>query len=545
MKSGGQGHVTQLGRRASGWSPGQPREADDDVHLEALGELERLAPRLVVGLRDRGVGVERVAVLGERGDAHGALGEGALERVERGGVAEQAVRVGVGVAEVVARGELDALDAERGDPVQGLLERQPVVQHRQDSDLHALDPAWAPCLSRASSWPRWIARARAEARNGGASRRRRAIWASATWRGPRPARCLRDRATGATIRRCVSSIRIDAAFPAASRALSKFTSKDVARVAGVSQSTVSYVLTGKRPISEETRRRVLDAIEHLTYEPNAGARALASQRTSVIGLVVPFHAGSDPPGVLPFIETIANAARERDHDVLLVTSDEGSAGLRRLAGRSLCDAIVLMDIEAHDERIPVGRVPAGAGGPRGRSGGPGRAALRRPRLRAGGAAGRRRARRDGPRPAGVHRALGRRRRARPQLRATVHGRGPRGQPSGTGCRTSSSRRSSRRAPVRRPRSSAPSPRAATTGSASSCPTARVLQPLLQHAQRARPRARSRRLRDRAVHRRRGRARASRRSPTCPRSRATSRGVPWRRCSGCSSRPSRGRRPRSS
>ena len=142
--------------------------------------------------------------------------------------------------------------------------------------------------------------------------------------------------------------------------MSKFTSKDVARVAGVSQSTVSYVLTGKRPISEQTRRRVLEAIEHLTYEPNAGARALASQRTSVIGLVVPFHAGSDPPGVLPFIETIANSARERDHDVLLVTSDEGSAGLRRLAGRSLCDAIVLMDIEAHDERIPVAaslRVP--------------------------------------------------------------------------------------------------------------------------------------------------------------------------------------------
>ena len=42
-----------------------------------------------------------------------------------------------------------------------------------------------------------------------------------------------------------------------------------------------------------------------------------------------------------------------EHDVLLVTADEGSAGLRRLARRSLCDAIVLMDIEAKDERVPV------------------------------------------------------------------------------------------------------------------------------------------------------------------------------------------------
>lgn len=131
------------------------------------------------------------------------------------------------------------------------------------------------------------------------------------------------------------------------------TSKDVARVAGVSQSTVSYVISGRRPISEETRRRVEAAIEQLTYQPNAGARALASQRTQVIGLVVPFEPNDDTTGLLPFIETIAACAREQDHDVLLVTADEGAAGLRRLAGRSLCDAIVLMDIGATDDRIAV------------------------------------------------------------------------------------------------------------------------------------------------------------------------------------------------
>ena len=109
------------------------------------------------------------------------------------------------------------------------------------------------------------------------------------------------------------------------------TSKDVARVAGVSQSTVSYVMSGRRPISEQTRRRVEAAIQQLTYQPNAGARALASQRTQVIGLVVPFEPNDDTTGLLPFIETIAACAREQDHDVLLVTADEGAAGLRRLA----------------------------------------------------------------------------------------------------------------------------------------------------------------------------------------------------------------------
>jgi DNA-binding LacI/PurR family transcriptional regulator len=155
------------------------------------------------------------------------------------------------------------------------------------------------------------------------------------------------------------SIRIDDAYQQNKGIrVAKFTSKDVARLAGVSQSTVSYVMNGNRPISEATRKRVLDAIEALTYQPNAGARALASQRTRVVGLmVVPAHGpgldGVPDAGALPFIETIASSAREHDHDVLLVTADEGSAGLRRLAERSLCDAIVLMDIETRDDRVPV------------------------------------------------------------------------------------------------------------------------------------------------------------------------------------------------
>src|SRR3954469_7920768 len=135
--------------------------------------------------------------------------------------------------------------------------------------------------------------------------------------------------------------------------MAAFTSKDVARIAGVSQSTVSYVMTGKRPISKSTRQRVLAAMEELTYEPNAGARALAGRRTQVVGLVLPFQAPAVTAGLLPFIETIAAYARANDHEVLLVTADEGSAGLQRLAGRALCDAIIMMDIREQDERVPV------------------------------------------------------------------------------------------------------------------------------------------------------------------------------------------------
>jgi DNA-binding LacI/PurR family transcriptional regulator len=142
--------------------------------------------------------------------------------------------------------------------------------------------------------------------------------------------------------------------------MAAFTSRDVARLAGVSQSTVSYVMSGRRPISDDTRKRVQAAIDQLTYQPNAGARALASQRTQVVGLVVPFGPAADTTALLPFIETIAGCARENDHDVLLVTDNEGTSALTRLAGRSLCDAIVLMNIAAADSRLSVAaasRVP--------------------------------------------------------------------------------------------------------------------------------------------------------------------------------------------
>ena len=63
------------------------------------------------------------------------------------------------------------------------------------------------------------------------------------------------------------------------------TSRDVAALAGVSQSTVSYVMSGTRSISPQTRKRVEAAMTELGYHPTANARALASNRANVIGLI--------------------------------------------------------------------------------------------------------------------------------------------------------------------------------------------------------------------------------------------------------------------
>lgn len=68
--------------------------------------------------------------------------------------------------------------------------------------------------------------------------------------------------------------------------LHEVTIKDVARVAGVSMSTVNKALTGKTGISAELKKRVLDTVEKLNYQPNKAAGAIARNRVH-IGIVIP------------------------------------------------------------------------------------------------------------------------------------------------------------------------------------------------------------------------------------------------------------------
>ncbi|MFG1698252.1 LacI family DNA-binding transcriptional regulator [Nonomuraea sp. NPDC049309] len=128
---------------------------------------------------------------------------------------------------------------------------------------------------------------------------------------------------------------------------------EVAKHAGVAVSTVSYVLSGKRTISADTRKRVLDSVRALGYHPNAGARALASKRSNVIALVLPLRAGMHVPVAMRFASSVVTAARRYDHDVLLLTADEGTAGIRRVAASALVDALILMDVELDDTRVPL------------------------------------------------------------------------------------------------------------------------------------------------------------------------------------------------
>ena len=98
------------------------------------------------------------------------------------------------------------------------------------------------------------------------------------------------------------------------------TIEDVARRAGVARSTVSYALSGKRSISAETRRRIERAIADLDFTPNAGARALATSQTMVLGVLLQFHQDEFAPAMLQYVLPISTTARDLGYDILMVTT---------------------------------------------------------------------------------------------------------------------------------------------------------------------------------------------------------------------------------
>jgi LacI family transcriptional regulator len=65
------------------------------------------------------------------------------------------------------------------------------------------------------------------------------------------------------------------------------TLEDIARLSGVSRSTVSRVINYDVNVKEETRQKVLEIIRDINFQPNLAARGLATGRTNVIGVVIP------------------------------------------------------------------------------------------------------------------------------------------------------------------------------------------------------------------------------------------------------------------
>jgi len=97
------------------------------------------------------------------------------------------------------------------------------------------------------------------------------------------------------------------------------TMKDVANRAGVSQSTVSRVLSGTVPVNQETKARVYKAIRELDYKINAVAQGLKNGRTNLFGVVLPDVRN---PFFPPVLRGVDDAAMSLGFTVLHTSSDD-------------------------------------------------------------------------------------------------------------------------------------------------------------------------------------------------------------------------------
>ncbi len=131
---------------------------------------------------------------------------------------------------------------------------------------------------------------------------------------------------------------------------------EIARLARVSQATVSRVLNNDPQVNEEMRRRVLAVVEQLGYVPDARAQSLRAQRTRLLGLVVhraPSALAYDPFFSALMASIIEQAGRQGYH--LCVDAARTVRGQRAIYEELLrtrrVDGLILVESETRDERI--------------------------------------------------------------------------------------------------------------------------------------------------------------------------------------------------
>jgi len=148
--------------------------------------------------------------------------------------------------------------------------------------------------------------------------------------------------------------------------LKRVSIKDVAREAGVSTTTVSYVLNQNptQTISPETTERIWQAVRALNYVPNLNARSLTSQKTNLIGVVIPqTEPGKEFMFANPFygelLSAIEYTARRNGYHLLLSGPEPDQSYINIARNRSV-DGIIIVGSypskslnELHELAVPV------------------------------------------------------------------------------------------------------------------------------------------------------------------------------------------------
>ena len=114
----------------------------------------------------------------------------------------------------------------------------------------------------------------------------------------------------------------------------KLTINEIAEIANVAKSTVSKALNGQKGVSEENRRRILEIIDSMDYEPNASAKALAQSKTGAIGLVIPHDTHYSLSGAYwaGIITAVATEANKQGYNLLLIPQSDSPGSINPLEG---------------------------------------------------------------------------------------------------------------------------------------------------------------------------------------------------------------------
>jgi LacI family transcriptional regulator len=132
------------------------------------------------------------------------------------------------------------------------------------------------------------------------------------------------------------------------------TMRDVAKLANVSQSTVSRVLSGaSEPIAigEETRQRVLNAVEQLQYQPNLHAGSLRGQKTQMIAIMI---ADITNPFYHSMVRAVQDVANAHHYDVMIANSDHMLDGEKHFVEsviRRPVDGVVMAPYHLDDDDL--------------------------------------------------------------------------------------------------------------------------------------------------------------------------------------------------
>lgn len=126
--------------------------------------------------------------------------------------------------------------------------------------------------------------------------------------------------------------------------------KDVAKLTGVSVSTISYVLSGKCASSSNTSTRVMVAVDNLGYIPYASAQKLLGGRNHVIALSNPNRYGMNQHECNIYSREITECVRTAVYDVLLLTSEDVVANIQRVTKNNPADGVILFDVAEEDAR---------------------------------------------------------------------------------------------------------------------------------------------------------------------------------------------------